>query len=199
VSLPIYQPADPIRRLHPFDDERFLFELKQDGFRALAHITRAGCRLVSRRSNVYKSFRPLCESLSTLACQVVLDGEIVLLDGNGRPQFYDLLRRRGRPVFFAFDCLAHDGKDLRSQPLIQRKRILQRIVSGHPSILFAQHVESHGCQLFQHVCEQDLEGIIAKRKDSPYGVDWFKIRNPHYSKYEGRRELFEKRLSRSPL
>ena len=199
MSLPIYQPADPIRRLQPFDDEQFLFELKQDGFRALAHITSAGCRLVSRRDNVYKSFRPLCESLSALACQVVLDGEIVLLDGNGRPQFYDLLRRRGRPVFYAFDCLAHDGKDLRSQPLIQRKRTLERIVSGHPSILFAQHVESHGCQLFQHVCEQDLEGIIAKRKDSPYGVDWFKIRNPTYSQYEGRRELFEKRLSRSPL
>jgi len=88
---------------------------------------------------------------------------------------------------------------IRCHPLIQRKRRLERIVTGHPSILFAQHIESHGCQLFQHVCEQDLEGIVAKRKDSAYGVDWFKIRNPTYSQYEGRRELFEKRISRSSL
>jgi ATP-dependent DNA ligase len=64
---------------------------------------------------------------------------------------------------------------------------------GHPAILYAQHVESFGRRLFEVVQQRDLEGIVAKRKDSAYGLDWFKVRNPNYSQYEGRRELFEKR------
>jgi len=195
---PIFHPADLLRRPDAFDDERFIFELKHDGFRALAYITPGSCRLVSRRGNVYKSFRSLCDSLSTLACSAVLDGEIVTLDENGWPQFYDLLRRRGAPSFYAFDCLWHEGKDLRSVPLLQRKLTLERIVRAHPSVLFAQHVESLGCQLFEIVRERDLEGIVAKRKDAAYGVDWFKVRNLDYSQYEGRQELFEKRSSRAP-
>ena len=197
MSLPVFHPADLLRLPSAFDDERFIFELKHDGFRALAYVTPGACRLVSRRENVYKSFRPLCESLATLEGPAVLDGEIVTLDASGRPQFYDLLRRRGAPIFYAFDCLWHDGKDLRAVPLLQRKQTLERIVRAHPSVLFAQHVESLGCQLFNIVREQDLEGIVAKRKGAAYGVDWFKIRNPGYSQYEGRRELFEKRLSRA--
>jgi ATP-dependent DNA ligase len=95
-------------------------------------------------------------------------------------------------VFYAFDCLWHDGKDLRAVPLLERKQILEQIVRAHPAVLFAQHVESRGCQLFNIVRERDLEGIVAKRKDAAYGVDWFKIRNPNYSQYEGRQGLFEK-------
>jgi bifunctional non-homologous end joining protein LigD len=199
LSPPILRPAELVPLQSPFDDERFVFELKHDGFRALAYLTPDGCRLVSRRGNVYKSFRSLCDSLLTLECAAVLDGEIVTLDENGRPKFYDLLRRRGAPLFYAFDCLWHDGKDLRSVPLLQRKQTLERIVGNHPSVLLAQHVESLGCQLFKRVCEQDLEGVVAKRKDAAYGVDWFKIRNPTYSQYEGRQELFERRIARTRI
>ena len=106
-----FRPADPIRRKEPFDDEKFVFELKHDGFRALAHITVQQCRLISRRGNVFKSFVALSRSLSSLNCEAVLDGEIVVLDENGKPQFYDLLRRRGDPVFYAFDCLMLNGRD----------------------------------------------------------------------------------------
>jgi bifunctional non-homologous end joining protein LigD len=94
-----FRPADPIQRREPFDDPRFIYELKHDGFRALAHITPNDCRLISRRGNVYKSFASLRESLLSLKRKTVLDGEIVVLDGTGRPQFYELLRRRGEPVF----------------------------------------------------------------------------------------------------
>jgi bifunctional non-homologous end joining protein LigD len=190
---PSLRPAELVLLPSAFDDERFIFELKHDGFRALAYVTPGGCRLMSRRGNVYKSFRPLRESLSTLNCSAVLDGEIVSLDQNGRPRFYELLRRRGEPVFYAFGCLWHDGKDLRSWPLLERKQVLEQIVKYHPSVLFAQHLESRGCQLFNIVRERDLEGIVATRKDAAYGVDWFKIRNANYSQYEGRQELFEKR------
>src|ERR1044071_6081877 len=99
-----FRPAAPVQIREPFDHQEFIFELKHDGFRALAHITPGACQLVSRRGNAYKSFRGLCESLSTLNCEAVLDGEIVILDQDGRPQFYDLLRRRGEPTFYAFDC-----------------------------------------------------------------------------------------------
>jgi hypothetical protein len=122
----------------------------------------------------------------------MLDGEIVVLDAEGRPRFYDLLRRRGQPVFYAFDCLALDGRDLRGLPPLERKRMLAKIVKRQPGILYAQHFR-HGTALFQLVCEQDLEGVVAKRKNAAYGEGWFKIRNPKYSQYEGRRELLERR------
>ena len=123
-----------------------------------------------------------------------MDGEIVVLDEHGRPQFYELMRRRGEPIFYAFDCLMLNGRDLRSLPLLERKQTLLGIVKDHPRILVAHHVEHTGCDLYRLVCERDLEGIVAKRRDGAYGVDWFKIRNPRYSQYEGRRELFEKRV-----
>jgi ATP-dependent DNA ligase len=86
-----------------------------------------------------------------------------------------------------------DGRDLRSLPLVDRKNILRRVVNKHSRILYARHFERNGCDLFRLVCEQDLEGIVAKRRDAMYGEDWFKIRNPNYSQCEGRQGLLEKR------
>ena len=79
---PSLRPAELVSLQSPFDDDRFIFELKHDGFRALADVTPGGCGLISRRGNVYKSFRPLRDSLSTLNCSAVLDGELVSLDQN---------------------------------------------------------------------------------------------------------------------
>jgi len=197
VLPPFFHPAELVRLSAPFDDERYIFELKHDGFRSLAFIEHGHCRLVSRRRNVYKSFPSLSSALGKLPTCAVFDGEIVSLDHEGRPQFYELLRRRGEPIFYAFDCLWHEGKDLRPLPLIERKQVLKRIALGHPSILLAHHIESFGCEFFNRVCQQDLEGIVAKRRNGAYGMDWFKIRNPNYSRYEGRHDLFEKRLSRA--
>jgi bifunctional non-homologous end joining protein LigD len=166
-----------------------------DGFRAMAYIDEDQTSLVSRRGNVYKSFPGLCATIHIdLDCQAVLDGEIVCLDSEGRSQFYKLLRRRGRgePVFYAFDVLWLDGEDLRSRPLIERKRLLRSIVPEQPSVM-SDHIERHGIEFFRLTCENDLEGIVAKLKHGMYGEGWFKIRNPGYSQYEGRRELFEKR------
>jgi ATP dependent DNA ligase domain len=90
-------------------------------------------------------------------------------------------QRRGDPVLCVFDCLSLDSLDLRTLPLAERKRRLKRLVRGHPGILFAGHVERHGTALFRTVCEHNIEGTVAKRKDGEYGQDWFKIRNPGYS------------------
>jgi bifunctional non-homologous end joining protein LigD len=148
-------PADLIRLREPFDSAAYVFELKMDGFRALAHVAPDGTRLVSRRGNVYRSFPRLCDAIrNTIDCEVVLDGEIVCLDPEGRSQFYDLLRRRGDTVFYAFDVLWMDGADLRDRPLIERKRLLRSVVPAEsPSVLYADHIEGRGVEFFRRVCE----------------------------------------------
>src|SRR5690242_13378002 len=101
------------------------------------------------------------------------------------PQFYELLRRRGHPVFYVFDILWLAGEALRSRPLIERKRILRRIVpKPRSAMLYAGHVERTGIEFFRLACEHDLEGIVSKLKHGAYGEGWFKIRNPRYSQYE---------------
>ena len=161
----------------------------------MAYVDGDNCELVSRRGNAFKSFAPLRASLAMIGREVILDGEIVCLDAAGKPQFYDLMRRRGEPVFYAFDVLWLGAADLRSHPTIERKRILEDLVRNQPRILYANHFEARGVDLFRLVCEQDLEGIVCKHRLAPYASDsvpWVKVLNPAYSQREGRRELFEK-------
>ena len=113
----------------PFDDPDYIFELKHDGFRALAYIENSECKLISRNSNHFKSFRALQESLGKLPVQnAILDGEVVCLDEHGVSQFNELFSRKGKPIFYAFDLLFLDGYDLRSRSLIERKQRLHQLV-----------------------------------------------------------------------
>jgi bifunctional non-homologous end joining protein LigD len=124
----------------------------------------------------------------------ILDGEICCLDASGRSIFNDLTVGRKSPCFIAFDLLWLNGKDLRSLPLIERKKRLAAIVLDAPAfLLYVDHVEARGKDLFAAICAQDLEGIVAKPKNSTYDAvrtKWFKIKNPKYSQREGRREMF---------
>jgi ATP-dependent DNA ligase len=111
--------------------------------------------------------------------------------------FNDLLFRRRECVFFAFDLLFLNGEDLRALPLIERKARLKQLLRRKRSpVLYVDHIEARGRQFFAKVCELDLEGIVAKRKDSLYRAAekpspyWIKIKNPRYSQAEGRNELF---------
>jgi bifunctional non-homologous end joining protein LigD len=192
----------PLARLHqPFDHPDWIFELKYDGFRALAHLDGGIVRLISRNRNVLKSFPDLCATMAACiaAASAVLDGEIVFLGSDGRPEFYNLMRRRKPQHFYAFDILWLDGTDLRGLPLVQRKQILRRVVPMQPApVLYADYFEARGVDLYRLVCESDLEGIVAKRKDglyTPEETSWVKIKNPAYSQAEGREELFEKRTA----
>ena len=99
LPLPRFSPATLTRRREPFDHPDFLFELKFDGWRALAYIEGDRSELVSRRGNTFKSFASLRASLARLGRNAILDGEIVGLDARGKPQFYELMRRRSEPVF----------------------------------------------------------------------------------------------------
>jgi bifunctional non-homologous end joining protein LigD len=126
-----------------------------------------------------------------------LDGEIICIDGQGVSQFNQLFSRRGTPVFYAFDLLWLNHEDLRNFPLIERKERLRELIERNKPerIIYAQHVEREGKLLFEEICNNDLEGIVAKRKHSIYksnGTGWLKIKNPKYSQAKGRHELFER-------
>jgi ATP-dependent DNA ligase len=126
----------PLLRLpEPFDHPDWLFEVKHDGFRALAHIDGHHCAVVSRNGHTFTHWPHLCEELAhaVKAHDAVIDGEIVCLDGRGRSNFKSLLFRREWPYFYAFDLLAVDGEDLREWPLIERKRRLRRLIPSVPT------------------------------------------------------------------
>lgn len=170
-----------------------VYELKYDGFRALARIERGTVSLVSKSGFVYKRFQDLCEQMASAirAEEAILDGEIVCVDAQGRPRFYSLMFHRGMPCFFAFDILWLDGKDLREQPLLIRKRILRKVIpKGHSNLLYVDHIED-GEGLYRVVCEQDLEGIVVKPKESKYADKrWLKVKNPNYTQAKERYRLF---------
>jgi bifunctional non-homologous end joining protein LigD len=188
-----------VRRPHPFDHPDWIFELKLDGFRALAHFEKGKGELVSRNRNTFGSFRRLAAEIGRQfkGENGVLDGEIVSLDARGYPQFEDLMFRRGELFFVAFDALWIDGEDLRSQPLIERKARLKAVVPTRQTrsrLRFHSHVERHGKALYQLTCERNLEGIVCKQKVGLYDTrrpEWVKVKNPNYSQAEGRVELFE--------
>src|SRR5215472_10940204 len=184
----------------PFDHDDFIFELKYDGFRALADVGSGRCRLISRNHHEFTTFPDLCEAIGqSLPGQAVLDGEIVYLGKDGCPRFYDLMRRRVPQCFYAFDLLWRDGRDLWELPLINRKRMLKKIVKS--PVLFVDHLAGHGVDLFQAVCQRDLEGIVAKAAQGLYQPEkttWVKIKNPNYSQAAGRRDFFNARVRRKP-
>lgn len=198
ATPPRFQLLELGRLAEPFDHPDWLFELKYDGFRARADVTDGKAELISRRGNVYKSWTPLREQLGRELGdhQAVLDGELVVLDADGRSLFYDLLRRRHPPIFVAFDLLFLDGEDLREIPLLERKRRLRALLPEESSsLLYAQHVIGAGRALFDQVCALDLEGIVAKLASAPYRAmqppHWMKIKSSAYSQVERRYEFFE--------
>ena len=144
MRLPKLSPLPLIQFPAPFDDPDFLFEVKFDGFRALAYVDDGSCELVSRKEHTYTRFKDLVQSIGTdlKAHSAILDGEIVCLDAQGRSQFYDLMFHRREPYFYAFDLLWKDGVDLRELPLVERKSQLKELVSPPPSrLLYLDHVE----------------------------------------------------------
>jgi bifunctional non-homologous end joining protein LigD len=219
VPFPTFHPLPLSRARAPFSHPDWLFEVKWDGFRALLYSETDRVRLISRNRNTFKSFPGLCEGLARdlKGRRCVLDGEIVCLDAEGKPQFANLLFRRAEPAFYAFDILwdehaksddeeemrrFRNGEDLRYLPLVNRKLRLHAVVpkSGE-RLLYCDHLDADGEGLFRLACENDLEGIVAKRKSEPYlpeHATWLKIRNHSYSQWQEREELFERERSSDP-
>src|SRR5882724_1114299 len=179
---------------HPFSDPHWLFEIKWDGVRALARIENGDLTLLSRTgADITKRYPDLSSLPAALAArQAILDGELVALDAQGRGDFERLqdrmhVRAPGEHlaaqipvVYFAFDLLYCDGYDLRESPLFERKQLLQRLLYMSDRFRYADHVEEHGKELFALAEQNGLEGIVAKRADSPYVSDrspcWVKLK-----------------------
>jgi ATP-dependent DNA ligase len=129
-----------------------------------SHIGASG--LVSRNLKQF-NFVILSNSLAELPVKnAILNGEVVCLDNNGVSQFNYLISRKHEPLFYAFDLLWLNGKDLRRLPRLDRKRKLEQLVKKAKcrEILYAHHIVRNGVGFFEEICARDLEGIIAKRK-----------------------------------
>jgi bifunctional non-homologous end joining protein LigD len=198
-----WRPMPLLRAPAPFDHPDWLFELKHDGFRALAIIEGHRCRLVSRQRHDFRQWPQLAEELAhaVRVDHAVLDGEIVCLRRNGLSDFYALMFRRDSPFFYAFDALSIDGDDLRELPLLERKRRLARAMPQpdlQARVRYMDHVVGRGRDLFRLVCQKDAEGIVAKWMRGRYRADgattsWLKVKNPRYSQAVGRHDFFEGR------
>ena len=177
----------------PFDDERWLFELKWDGYRAIAVVERDRVTLTSRNAkDLLHQFKEM-EGLSTAfrSIPVVVDGELCVLDSDGRPDF-QALQSRDKPVrglkrakpsqvtFVVFDLLYADGRDLRERPLEERKRLLEKLIVPDHGVMFSKHVLGTGKDLFALAERRGLEGIVGKLRTSPYrstrSREWVKIK-----------------------
>jgi bifunctional non-homologous end joining protein LigD len=179
---------------HPFSDPNWLFEIKWDGVRALATIEDGASTLRSRNgADITKRYPELAFLPQAFAAsQAIVDGEIVALDERGLSSFERLQERMHvrapsehlvsqiPVVFFAFDLLYCDGYDLRQAPLLERKQLLQRLVHASERFRYADHQMEHGKELFELAKQTGLEGIVAKRADSPYVSDrsayWMKLK-----------------------
>jgi bifunctional non-homologous end joining protein LigD len=169
-----------------FDDPRWIFELKLDGYRALAFADGTTVRLISRAGNDLGTAYPaIVDELASLGITAVLDGEIVVVDASGVPRFELLQNYRknheGHLIYYVFDLLFLNGRDLRSRPLDDRKEMLKTNLPYSEIVRYVDHIDGVGTEFFELAQEQRLEGIMAKKKAGTYlsgkRVDhWLKIK-----------------------
>ena len=159
----------------PFNDPDWLFEIKWDGYRVQAVVTDGKVRIWTRNLNDAETYFPRLLSPPTWidAREAIVDGEVVALDDDGRPDFSLLQTRLGDKaakglVYQAFDLLYLDGRSLLDVPLEDRKRLLKSVLRDHPRVRFAAHVEGEGKAFHAAAAASGLEGIIAKLRRSRY-------------------------------
>lgn len=171
------------------EEKGWLYEIKFDGYRMIAQIEGNRIRFLSRNHSDYtEKFPEIRDALLRMADgrAMILDGEIAAFDPSGRSDFrmlQDFLKKRETQnvAYAVFDLLSFDGEDLRPKPLHIRKEQLQKLLSRETAPLFySQHIEGNGAALLQKAEELSLEGIVGKKKDSPYtgkrSGNWIKLK-----------------------
>jgi len=171
----------------PFDAENWLYEVKWDGYRAIAHLNKGKVELKSRNNKSFnEKFYPVYEALKDLQMNVVLDGEIIVSSDEGVSNFGELQNWRseadGRLRYYVFDVLWLNGYSLLDLPLRIRREKLTAIIPEHETIRVSQTFDSTGTEFFKAASNMKLEGIMAKKADSIYepGIrtkDWLKIKS----------------------
>jgi len=182
-------------RDEPFSKAGWLFEVKLDGYRMRAACQGGAPILYSRKGlDFTESFPEIARAIKAIPFEgMILDGELVVLNESGHPSFNKLQARaklgareakraaiESPATLYVFDLLAFEGYDLRKLPLIKRKEILQKILPPTGPLRYSEHFEKNGEALYEQVVNLGLEGIVAKKADSPYrngrSSDWLKIR-----------------------
>jgi len=182
----------------PFDDPAWLFEVKWDGFRAIASIAADGAVTLTSRNGLdllrrFKELGTIGAAFRSLPA--IVDGEICVLDAQGRSSFQALQQAdapgRGKSrtplTFVAFDVIYADGRDMRALPLEERKAKLETLIVPDRGVLYSKHITDRGTDFFALAQREGLEGIVGKRRDSPYRMsrsrDWFKIKAKHEEEF----------------
>lgn len=178
-----------LAKLHEgaFDDPGCIYEIKWDGYRAIAEAGKGKPKLYSRNGLSFEDdYPPVFEELQKIKKNVVLDGEIVAMDAKGMPSFQliqQYLQNHDVPVcYYVFDCLYVNGKSIEKKPLAERKEILRSVLPQSDFIKYCDHVDGKGKEFFAALKRKGLEGMIAKRKDSVYtegkrSSDWLKVKH----------------------
>ncbi|MET0393691.1 MAG: DNA ligase D [Chitinophagaceae bacterium] len=175
----------------PFDDKDWLFEIKWDGYRAIAELGKKQLKFYSRNGiDFTERFPAIVQALSKMEHQAIIDGEVVLLNEKNLPDFQKLQLYENHLnyplLYYVFDLLELDGKNTEDLPLTDRKKLLNQLLKNNKAvnktIRYCDHIDTHGIEFLQKAKEQGLEGIVAKKKDSTYtkgyrSKEWLKIRN----------------------
>ena len=181
AGLPPIKLISLVPRAEPFDDPRWLFEPKYDGYRALLYSSDQGCRIEVFR-DIPRRVLELRDRVAEVLAgrEAILDGAVVALDRMGKPVLQHLLRGEGYPAFAASDLLWLDGVDLRNLPLQARKERLAELLPEDTGPLYkVLTIEEHGRALFGAIKRLDLGGIVAKCLHDPYRSEtlWYQIPN----------------------
>jgi bifunctional non-homologous end joining protein LigD len=163
--------------------ERWVHEIKFDGYRVQLHISNGAVKIFTRRGNDWtKRFRNIADDAWHVnAGSAIIDGEVVVPSADGTTDFSvlqnELKGRSDKIVMVAFDLLYLNGHDLRKLPLFQRKSMLQKLIAG-TDIQFSESFEVDGQEMYKHACKTGLEGVVSKVRDSRYASgrvnDWVK-------------------------
>ncbi len=182
-----WRPQNATLTEEAFDGDDWIFETKYDGYRALAQVVAGKTELISRNGNSFtKKYAAIAESFDGLHNDLIIDGEVVVEDPEGKSHFqwlqlYGDSPKKGKLKFYAFDILYFNGFDLRGLPLMTRKKILEAVLPKSDNIGLSPFTENKGKDAFDAAGKAGGEGIIAKKKNSHYAEgkrtkDWLKIK-----------------------
>ncbi|MEO7210257.1 MAG: DNA ligase D, partial [Chitinophagaceae bacterium] len=172
-----------------FDDAEWIYEIKWDGYRAIADWQDDTLKFYSRNGLSFSDkFPQIAEALTSIKHDAVLDGEIVLMDKENRPSFQKLQHYEDNKdlplLYYVFDLLFLDKRDIRDLPLLERKELLKELLKKNNDglIRYCDHIDEKGIAFFATAKKANLEGIIAKKGDSNYtcntrSKEWLKIKN----------------------
>jgi bifunctional non-homologous end joining protein LigD len=185
---PAYRPMLATLVDEPFDDKKWVFETKWDGFRLITEKRGNNVSLWSRNGiDVTSRYAVLLPALQKIKGSCVLDGELCALDAQGRSRFQLLqnaLNKKAKLLYVVFDALFVDGKDVRERPLLERKEILKTLLPHDPLLHYSEHVPEFGRREFAKAQRAHEEGVIAKRAAGLYYSgkrtrEWLKFKAVH--------------------